>query len=117
MARPSQSIDEIIASAVSDAIQKVAPALHRHIALLAAAELEKSLAVNGARAPRAAAARRSRPRGAEMTKWVADRKARRVPKFVIQATGLDTKKKIVAKFGENAEFLKDKPLPKPSKAA
>jgi hypothetical protein len=47
-----------------------------------------------------------------MTKWVADNKARRVPTFVIEATGLDTKKKIVAKFGENAAFDKGKPLPK-----
>jgi hypothetical protein len=46
-----------------------------------------------------------------MTKWVADTRARRVPKFVIAATGLDTKKKIVARFGENAAFTKGKPLP------
>jgi hypothetical protein len=45
------------------------------------------------------------------------RHARRVPKFVIEATGLDTKKKIVAKFGENAAFVKGKPLPKAVKAA
>jgi hypothetical protein len=35
-----------------------------------------------------------------------------VPKFVIEATGLDTKKKIVAKFGPNATFEKGKPLPR-----
>jgi hypothetical protein len=46
-----------------------------------------------------------------MTKWVADRRARRVPTFVIEATGLETKKKIVAKFGENAAFAKGKALP------
>ena len=45
-------------------------------------------------------------------KWTADRRARRVPTFVIEATGLDTKKKIVAKYGENATFEKGKPLPK-----
>jgi hypothetical protein len=38
-------------------------------------------------------------------------RARRVPNFVIDATGLDTKKKIVAKFGEGAAFEKGKPLP------
>jgi hypothetical protein len=49
----------------------------------------------------------------EMTKWVADRSARRVPTFVIELTGgLDTKKRIVQKFGENAAFEKGKPLPK-----
>jgi hypothetical protein len=47
-----------------------------------------------------------------MTRWVADARARRVPKFVIEATGLETKKKIVAKYGPNATFEKGKPLPK-----
>jgi hypothetical protein len=50
------------------------------------------------------------PRG-EMTRWVADKRARRVPTFVIEATGLDTKKAVVAKFGVNAAFAKGKPLP------
>jgi hypothetical protein len=57
------------------------------------------------------AAPRKRFRG-EMTRWVADKRARRVPLFVIEATGLDTKKKIVKRFGENASFEKGKPLPK-----
>ncbi len=43
---------------------------------------------------------------------MADRNARRVPKFVIEATGgLDTKKKIVARYGEDAAFEKGKPVP------
>jgi hypothetical protein len=46
-----------------------------------------------------------------MTRWVADNRARRVPNFVIEATGLDTKKAIVAKYGLNAAFAKGKPLP------
>jgi hypothetical protein len=53
-----------------------------------------------------------------MTRWVADKRARRVPNFVIEMTGgLDTKKKIVARFGEDAAFEKDKPLPPPKPAA
>jgi hypothetical protein len=49
----------------------------------------------------------------QITRWAADRRARRVPTFVIEMTGgLDTKKKIVAKFGENAVFEKGKPLPR-----
>lgn len=48
----------------------------------------------------------------EIRKWTADHRARRVPTFVIEATGLDTKKKIVAKYGANATFEKGKPLPK-----
>jgi hypothetical protein len=55
--------------------------------------------------------RRARARG-EITRWVADSRARRVPNFVIEATGLDTKKKIVAKFGSGAAFERGKPLPK-----
>jgi hypothetical protein len=47
-----------------------------------------------------------------MTRWVADNRARRVPNFVIEMTGgLDTKKKIVARYGENVAFEKGKPVP------
>jgi hypothetical protein len=35
-----------------------------------------------------------------------------VPTFVIEATGLDTKKKIVAKFGAGAAFERGKPVPR-----
>jgi len=48
----------------------------------------------------------------EITRWAADRRARRVPNFVIEATGLKTKKQIVAKFGDGVVFEKGKPLPK-----
>ncbi len=48
---------------------------------------------------------------------MADRRACRVPLFVIEMTGgLDTKKKIVAKYGAGAAFEKGKPLP-PTNAA
>jgi hypothetical protein len=63
----------------------------------------------------AKAHRRGRPasshRAGEITRWVADSRARRVPTFVIDATGLDTKKKIVAKYGVNVAFEKGKSLP------
>ena len=56
--------------------------------------------------------RRARRRAGEMTKWVADLRARRVPNFVIEMTGgLDTKKRIVARYGPNARFEKGKPPP------
>ena len=55
--------------------------------------------------------KRRRARGEEMTKWTANPRARRVPTFVIEATGLKTKKEIVAKFGEGEVFEKGKPLP------
>jgi hypothetical protein len=83
----------------------VLPAIKRELAAAAKQVRQKP--------PKAIPRRRRRSRRrVEMTKWVADNRARRVPTFVIEATGLDTKKKIVAKFGENATFEKDKPLPK-----
>jgi hypothetical protein len=117
MPRPTGSIEELIAAAVSHAIAKISPAIQRRVADLAAQELEKNLTVNGS-GSRVRPARRARARGAQITKWVADTRARRVPKFVIEMTGgLDTKKRIVAKYGENATFEKGKPLPKAVKAA
>ena len=110
MPRATGSFEEIIATAVSQAFAKIGPAIQRRVAELAAEELEKNLAMNGKGTARRTA-RSARARGADITKWVADNRARRVPKFVIAATGLDTKKKIVAKFGENAAFAKGKPLP------
>jgi len=113
--RPAQSIEDVIQQAVSQAMQKIAPAIQRHVAAMAAAELEKNLAVkDGAKRARSVS-RPARARGADLSRWVADRRARRVPKFVIEATGLDTKKKIVARFGENAAFERGKPLPKSAK--
>jgi hypothetical protein len=113
----SQSIDVIIASAVSKAMLRIVPAIQRQVASMVAEELDKGLAVkngrNGKQQRRRAPSRRPRPRG-EMTRWVADKRARRVPNFVIEmADGLDTKKKIVAKYGENVAFEKGKPAPKP----
>ena len=111
----TQSIDDIITNAVSQAMLKIVPTIQRHVAALAAEELEKSLAVKNSGKRLRVPYRRPRARG-EMTTWVADRRARRVPTFVIEMTGgLDTKKKIVAKYGENVEFEKGKPAPKPAK--
>jgi hypothetical protein len=117
MPRATGTIEEIIAAAVSEAIAKISPAIQRRVAELAAEELEKNLAMNG-KSPARGAGRPARARGAELNTWVADRRARRVPTFVIEMTGgLDTKKKIIAKFGENAAFEKGKPLPKTVKTA
>jgi hypothetical protein len=54
--------------------------------------------------------RRRRRRGA-VTAWTAGSNARRVPSFVIEATGLKTKTGIVQRYGEGAHFAKGKPLP------
>ena len=109
MARPAQSLEDLVSRAVSSSIRKIAPAIQRHVAALAAEELERNLSVDRVRSPRRTG-RRTRPE--DISRWVADNNARRVPKFVIAATGLDTKKKIVARFGANATFEKGKPLPK-----
>jgi hypothetical protein len=114
MPRPAQtSIADIISSTIADAVRSITPTIQRRIAALAAEERGKGLARDGRSRRRVA---RARPRAKEMTKWVADRRARRVPTFVIEMTGgIDTKKKIVARYGDNAAFEKGKPPPKASK--
>lgn len=111
-AAPS-SIDEIINTAVAGVIANVAPRIAKAIADAAAVRVEQELRIRG---PKKRPSRRARLRSAELTKWVADRRARRVPKFVIAVTGLNTKKLIVAKYGPNASFEKGRPAPKPNAA-
>ena len=110
MPRTAISVDAILRDALADVLRKITPVLRRHVEAVAAEELENALSSDGATRSR----RSVRPRRSEdLTRWVADRNARRVPKFVIEMTGgLDTKKKIVAKYGENAAFEKGKSLPK-----
>jgi hypothetical protein len=104
------SIDAILRDAAEKVVARVSTAIARQVGELVQERLRAELA-NGAVSRRAAGGRRRRPRG-EITRWVADVRARRVPNFVIEATGLETKKKIVAKFGPNATFEQGKPLPK-----
>jgi hypothetical protein len=115
MARTAQtSIDEILHAAADKVVARVSAAIAHQVGALVQAGLERELQ-RGGRVRRAAPARRRPPR-TEINRWVADNRARRVPTFVIEATGLDTKKKIVAKYGANAQFEKGKPLPKPKAA-
>ena len=116
MARTLSSVDEMLREAVAAAMARVAPELQRRIAAFAAEELEKTLAAKEALKLRRrdTSPRKPRPRGDALTRRVADRNARRVPKFVIETTGLDTKKKIVARFGKDAVFERGKPTPKPA---
>jgi hypothetical protein len=109
MARTT-SIDAILRDAAEKVVARVSTAIARQVGELVQERLQAELAANGASPKRSGRGRR-RPRG-EITRWVADVRARRVPNFVIEATGLDTKKKIVAKFGPNAAFEQGKPLPK-----
>lgn len=105
----TDSIEAILRDVAERVAARVSGAISRHVGELVRERLEAELA-NGA-GRRAPSARRRRPRGA-ITRWTADIRARRVPKFVIEATGLDTKKKIVAKYGPNATFELGKPPPK-----
>jgi hypothetical protein len=118
MPRPpsTPSIDDILRSAMEPVLKRASASIAKAIADMAAARLDRELQSGIARGRSAAprvTRRADRQRG-DITKWAADRRARRVPKFVIEMTnGLDTKKKIVARFGADAVFEKGKPLPKP----
>jgi len=112
--RSRTSIDDIVLAAVEGVVKRASAAIARAIAEVTAERLDRELATGVARARgrRAGRGARSRPR-TEITRWAADRRARRVPTFVIEQTGLKTKKQIVAKFGEGVVFEKGKPTPKP----
>lgn len=105
----SQSIDSIVRDAASRVVARVSAAIAKQVGDLVQDGLRRELAStsNGPRRGR----RRARGRR-EIKRWVADARARRVPTFVIEATGLDTKKKIVAKYGAGASFERGKPLPR-----
>jgi hypothetical protein len=111
------SIDDIVRDAMEGVVKRASVAIARAIADMAASRLDSELEAHVARtrvgAPgrRQARAGRTRPRG-EITRWAADRRARRVPNFVIDMTGLKTKKQIVARYGDGVVFEKGKPTPK-----
>ena len=105
MPKANALIDDILRGAVARAMRTILPAVRRQIAVSTAEGLARRGAAGRGRK------RRARPRP-DITRWVADRRARRVPNFVVEMTGgLDTKKKIVARYGEGAAFEKGKPLP------
>jgi hypothetical protein len=100
---------------MQDVVRRASEDIARAVAELAAAELTRRLEAGLVRPVRArgrGGAPRRPPRK-EMTRWVADRRARRVPTFVIELTGLKTKKHIVTRYGADAAFEKGKPAPKP----
>jgi hypothetical protein len=109
----SANIDQIIQNAIAPVVQRASAAIAKVIASAAEETISRELgrSTKGAQALRGRAGTARRRRNVEMTEWTADRRARRVPNFVIEATGLATKKKIVAKFGENVTFERGKPLP------
>jgi Arc/MetJ family transcription regulator len=114
-----QSAEDVILQAVESVVERASAGISRAIAEILAVRIDEELRAQvakavgkGGRGRARKAAVRAAPR-AELNRWVADRRARRVPNFVIEQTGLKTKKQIVAKFGDNASFEKGKPAPKP----
>ncbi len=105
--RNAASLEQIVNRAVAPIVQRTSGAIARAVAAMVAERLEAELRTNVAsrRSP-------SRRRRGDIDRWTADRRARRVPNFVIAATGLKTKKEIVKKFGEGVTFAKGKPMPK-----
>lgn len=110
--RTVSSIDAVVQDAMQDVVARASVSIARAVAELAAerltAALEAGVPATGGRRP---ARRGAAPRG-EITRWAADRRARRVPNFVIDLTGLKTKKQIVQKYGNGAVFEKGKPAPR-----
>ncbi len=112
MPRPSAAtVEDAIRNAVAPVVSRAVSLVAKAAANLAADQIRRRLETRP-RPARATRAVRSRSRS-EITRWVADRRARRVPNFVIAATGLRTKKQIVARYGDNVKFEKGRPLPKP----
>jgi hypothetical protein len=110
----ARSVDDVIRSAIEGVVTRASAAIARAVAEMTAARLDEELRRGVTRA-RGGPGRKPGGRGrrrAEITRWAADRRARRVPNFVIEATGLKTKKQVVAKYGEGVVFEKGKPAPK-----
>jgi hypothetical protein len=99
-------IEEAVRTAISRSWKRIDRSIQRAVDAQVAQELAKTKGL------RRGTVRSGRGmRAGEITRWISDNRARRVPNFVIEMTGLDTKKKIVAKYGPNAAFEKGKPLP------
>lgn len=105
----SGSVDAAVLDAISSVASRAAESIAKIIAKIVSAQVEAEVRKRIAKRGRRASPRRTAR--TEITRWVADRRARRVPNFVIDATGLYTKKKIVAKYGTDAAFEKGKPCP------
>ena len=106
-------------------IERLARAFAAEVTRLVAdaivAEVQAAMRTPASVAAGAARARGTRParrvQASLVERWVPDRRARRVPKFVIETTGLATKREIVERYGEHAIFEKGQPAPPPLRAA
>ncbi len=109
----STPMDDLVRDAMEGVVQRASLQIARAVAQIAADRLESELEHRVIKATRRVPVGRPRRRRTQITRWAADRRARRVPNFVIDLTGMKTKKQIVAKFGEGIVFEKGKPAPKP----
>jgi hypothetical protein len=137
--------DDELHAAVEELAREFAARVTRLVAQSIADEVEAALSRHRDRAPPASAAATASPRARRrapradagaaraegaaaragggaarpgaVERWVPDRRARRVPNFVIEATGLKTKREIVDRFGEHAIFEKGRPAPPPLRVA
>ncbi len=108
----STPLDDLVRDAMEGVVQRASLQIARAVAQMAAERLEAELGSRVAKAGRRAPAGRTPRRRTQITRWAADRRARRVPNFVIDMTGMKTKKQIVAKYGEGVVFEKGRPAPK-----
>jgi len=106
------SLDALVRAAMGDVVSRAARRIAQGIAELAAAELSAQLERSAAGSGKGGRGAPRRPGRRKVTRWVADRRARRVPTFVIEMTGLKTKKQIVARYGKDAAFARGKPAPR-----
>jgi hypothetical protein len=110
------SAEDVILQAVESIVERASAGIARAITDILAARIDEELKAQVAKAVgKGRGARGARVRGSarpELAKWVADRRARRVPNFVIEQTGIKTKKQIVARYGDGATFEKGKTPPK-----
>jgi hypothetical protein len=107
MRRQPRSVEQLVAAAVAPFVARTATRMAAAVRRLVASRIQAEVGARGVR--RRSVRRKTKPR-AGVTKWTADRSARRVPNFVIEATGLETKREIVARYGE-ASFERGKSLP------
>ena len=107
-----------VTASISSALDNITSALTKTIL----GQLEEEFAariqtMHRAKAPAKASAKKEDAHVSSykptIARWVPDIHARRVPTFVIEMTGLDTKKAIVARYGDSAVFELGKPAPKP----
>jgi hypothetical protein len=96
------SFREALINAVADAVDRV---FAEHLGTAAPATKAKG--------PKA---RKVGNKVGPLTKWSPNKRARRVPLFVIKATGIKTKQGVLKRWDANAVFLAGKPLPPEKKA-